>query len=114
MAAVLFTGMLLSRIFVIGPLGFAIGFVMAAAQSFVDGAPNAEIAVRALLWLWVIVVYPIALTVVLNQVVLPTHPASAAGQKPAAPAKVKKPIFVPDLCTTLPHSHLALKVPLAP
>jgi multidrug resistance protein MdtO len=55
MAEVLFTGMFLSRVFVIGPLGFAIGFVMAAAQSFVDGAPNAETAVRALLWLWVIV-----------------------------------------------------------
>ena len=113
MAAVLFTGMFLSRVFVIGPLGFAIGFVMAAAQSFVDGAPNAEIAVRILLWLWVVVVYPIALTVILNQVVLPTHPASAAGQKPAASAKVKKHIFVADAFTNPAHAYFALKVTLA-
>ena len=113
MAALLFTGMFLSRVFVIGPLGFVIGFVMATAQSFVDGAPNAEIAVRALLWLWVIIAYPIALTVILNQVVLPTHPASAAGQKPAASAKVKKHIFVADAFTNPAHAHFALKVTLA-
>src|ERR1700722_7748416 len=34
MASLVFTGMFLSRVFVIGPLGFAIGFVMAVAQSF--------------------------------------------------------------------------------
>jgi len=113
MVASLFIGMWLSRVFVIGPLGFAIGFVMAVAQSFMDGAPNAEIAVRVLLWLWVILVYPIALTVIMNQVVLPTHPASAAGQKPAASAKVKKHLFVADAFTNPTHVQFALKVTLA-
>ena len=114
MAALLFTGMFLSRVFVIGPLGFVIGFIMAAAQSFVDGAPNAEIAVRALLWLWVAVVYPMVLTVVLNQVVLPAHPASTSGQKPAASsAKAKKRFFVADAFTNPAHAHFALKVTLA-
>lgn len=80
MAVALFTGMYLSRVSVIGPLGFAIGFVMATAQSFMDGAPNGESAVRALLWLWVLVVYPIALTVVLNQMLLPAHPHIALQQ----------------------------------
>jgi uncharacterized membrane protein YccC len=110
-AACLFAGMFLSRVFVIGPLGFAIGFVMSAALTFVDGAPNAEIAVRALLWLWVIVIYPIVITVVLNQVLLPTHPTSAAGQKPSA--KAKKQIFVADAFTNPAHAHFALKVTLA-
>jgi Fusaric acid resistance protein family len=113
MASLVFTGMFLSRVFVIGPLGFAIGFVMAVAQSFVDGARSPEIAVRALLWLWVIIVYPIALTVVLNQVVLPTPPASAPGPKPAASAKVKKRIFVADAFTNPAYAHFALNVTLA-
>ena len=113
MAALLFAGMFLSRILVIGPLGFVIGFVMAAAQSFVDGVPNAETAVHALLWLWVSVVYPIALTVVLNQVVLPIDPASPAGQKPGAAAKVKRRTFVADAFTNPAHAHFALKVTLA-
>jgi hypothetical protein len=112
MAAVLFTGMFLSRVFVIGPLGFAIGFVMSTGQSFMDGAPNPESAVRALLWLWVLVIYPIALTVVLNQILLPIQPAPAAGQRPAT-SKVKKRIFVADAFTNPAHAHFALKVTLA-
>jgi len=79
-AASLFVGMYLSRAFVVGPLGFAIGFVMSAAQSFVDGAPDSEIAVRSLLWLWVVVVYPIALTVVINRFLLPIHPHAVLRQ----------------------------------
>ncbi len=70
-AASLFSGMWLSRVFAIGPLAFAIGFVLATAQSFMDGAPTAEYAVRTVLWLWVVVVYPMALTVVINQILLP-------------------------------------------
>jgi multidrug resistance protein MdtO len=87
MAAVLFTGMYLSRVFVIGPLGFVIGFVMSTAQSFVDGVPDAEAAVRALLWLWVVVVYPMVLTVVINQILLPTDPQASV--PPPATAKKK-------------------------
>jgi uncharacterized membrane protein YccC len=113
MAAVLFTGMFLSRILVIGPLGFVIGFVMSAAQTFVDGVPNAEVAVRALLWLWVVVVYPIALTVVINRILLPVNPPAAHDQKSAAPAKARKQIFVADAFTNPAHVQYALKVTLA-
>jgi hypothetical protein len=112
MAAAIFMGMYLSRVFVIGPLGFAIGFIMAAGQGLVDTAPNAELAVRALLWLWVVIVYPIALTVVLNQVLLPAHPAAAPAQ-PAATSKKKKHLFVADAFTNPTHTHFALKVTLA-
>src|SRR4030095_11717535 len=113
MAAVLFTGMFLSRILVIGPLGFAIGFVMSAAQSFMDLAPNAELAVRALLWLWVVVVYPIALTILINRNILPAHPQTEHDQKSADPPKARKGIFVADAFTNPAHAQFALKVTLA-
>src|SRR5271170_2440576 len=74
MAGMVFCGMYLSRVFVIGPLGFAIGFVVAVTQNIAESVPNADLLVRALLWLWVAIVYPIALTVLVNQILLPTHP----------------------------------------
>ena len=77
MAAALFAGMFLSRVFAVGPLGFAIGFVVAVTQSASDGVPNAELLVRALLWIWVALVYPIALTVVVNQCLFPAEPWAA-------------------------------------
>ena len=77
MAAALFAGMFLSRVFVIGPLGFGIGFVVTLTQSASDGIPNAELLVRALLWIWVALVYPIALTVIVNQFLFPAEPWAA-------------------------------------
>lgn len=112
MAAALFTGMYLSRVFVVGPLGFVIGFVMSAAQSFVDGVPDAGSAVRALLWLWVVVVYPMALTVVINQIVLPVTP-NASAHPSSSSAPKKKHLFAADAFTNPAHVHFALKVTLA-
>src|SRR6266478_2793831 len=66
MAIALFLGMYLSRVFVIGPLGFLLGFVVAVSQSVGEAVPSPEVLVRGLLWLWVAIAYPIALTVVLN------------------------------------------------
>ena len=77
MAAVIFAGMYLSRVFVLGPLGFAIGFVVAVIQSTAETLPDADTLTRAILWLWVAVVYPVALTVVVNQVLLPAEPWTA-------------------------------------
>jgi len=74
MAGAIFTAMFLSRVFVIGPLGFVVGFFIALNQAFSEGAPNTDALVRNSLWLWVAVVYPIVLTVILNQVLLPVHP----------------------------------------
>src|SRR5215469_9076010 len=51
MAIVLFLGMWLSRVFVIGPLGFLIGFVVAYSQSIAEQVPSAELLVRGILWL---------------------------------------------------------------
>ncbi len=74
LAVALFAGMFLSRVFVIGPLGFGIGFVVALTQSASDGIPDAELLVRALLWIWVALVYPIALCVAVNQSLFPAEP----------------------------------------
>ena len=72
-----FTGMFLSRVFVIGPLGFVIGFFSGFMLIITEYAPNTEALVRGQLWLWVAIVYPIVLTVVLNQILLPAHPWAA-------------------------------------
>src|SRR6476619_5702028 len=53
MAIALFLGMWLSRVFVIGPLGFLIGFVVSALQSLGELVPSPEQLVRDSLWLWV-------------------------------------------------------------
>src|SRR5271170_629172 len=74
MAGMVFAGMYLSRVFVIGPLGFAIGFIIAVTQSMAESAPDADILVRSLLWVWMVIFFPIALTVVINQILLPAHP----------------------------------------
>jgi multidrug resistance protein MdtO len=74
MTGLIFTGMFLSRVFVIGPLGFVIGFFTALMQVIGEAAPNTDALVRGTLWLWVAVVYPITLTIFVNQVLLAAHP----------------------------------------
>jgi multidrug resistance protein MdtO len=74
MATLIFCAMFLSRTFVIGPLGFSVGFFSALMLTVGEAAPNTEILLRNELWLWVAVVYPIALTVFINQLLLPADP----------------------------------------
>jgi uncharacterized membrane protein YccC len=110
MAATVFGGMFLSRVLVIGPLAFAIGFVLALTQSIAESAPNADVLVRGLLWLWVIIVFPVAITVVINQTLLPADPrATATSHSPGT----KKSLFVPDAFTNSNHVRFGLKVALA-
>src|SRR6266850_1859922 len=106
MAIALFLGMWLSRVLVIGPLGFLLGFVVAVSQSVGEAVPLPEYLVRQLLWLWVALVYAIALTVVLNLLFLPDTPQTAARPNP-------KSLFVPDAFTNPAHVHFALKVTFA-
>ncbi len=74
MAGFIFTAMFFSRTFVIGPLGFVVGFLGSIMQTTGEAAPNPELLVRNLLFLWVAVVYPIGLTLLVNQVLLPADP----------------------------------------
>src|SRR3954451_9921143 len=102
----LFLGMWMSRVLVIGPLGFLLGFVVAVSQSVGEELPSPELLVRGLLWLWVALAYAITLTVVLNLLFLPDTPKAAARPKP-------KSLFVPDAFTNPAHVHFALKVTFA-
>src|SRR5258707_10525475 len=114
MAIALFLGMYVSRIFVLGPLGFLIGFVVAVSQSVGEEIPSPELLVRGLLWLWVAIVYGAAVTVVLNLLFLPdgagpaAHPPKPKGSEPDG-----RGLFVPDAFTNPAHVHFALKVTLA-
>ena len=107
MAIVLFLGMYASRILVIGPLGFLLGFVIAVTQSIGDLLPSPEQLVREILWIWVAVAYAVGLTVVLNWLFLP-KPAGPPQQRPKP-----KSLFVPDAFTNPAHVRFALKVTLA-
>ncbi len=107
MAATVFAGMFFSRVFAIGPLAFAIGFVLAVTQSMAETVRNTDELVRGLLWLWVVVVFPVAITVIINQTVLPADPKSAVR------AKTNKGLFVPDAFANPNHVRFGLKVTLA-
>src|SRR6266403_741851 len=107
MAIALFLGMYVSRIFVLGPLGFLIGFVGAVSQSVGEAVPSPELLVRGLLWLWVAIAYGVGLTVVLNLLFLPDAPG------PTAHLPKPKSFFVSDAFTNPAHVHFALKVTFA-
>jgi len=107
MAIALFLGMYVSRIFVLGPLGFLIGFIVTVSQSVGEAVPSPELLVRGLLWLWVAIAYGVGLTVALNLLFLP--------DAPGPPAHLPKPkgFFVSDAFTNPAHVHFALKVTFA-
>jgi uncharacterized membrane protein YccC len=107
MAIALFLGMWLSRILVIGALGFLLGFIVAVSQSVGEAVPSPEELVRGLLWLWVALAYAVALTVVLNLLFLPDTP------KAATPRPKPKSLLVPDAFTNPAHVQFALKVTFA-
>lgn len=104
-AAVLFGGFFFSRVFAIGPLAFGIGFVIAATQSIAELMPDAEYLVHSLLWLWVAITYPIALSVLVTRILAPNAPAG--------PPRPHKSLLAPDAFTNPRYVHFALKVTLA-
>ena len=74
-ASLLFFGSVyLIRILKIGVVFFIVAIVVIYAQTFVDRTDQADILIRAVLWIWVAVNYPIALTLVVNTLLLPAEP----------------------------------------
>ena len=110
MAVTVFLGMFLSRAMVLGPLALAIGFIVAVTQSMAESAPNHELIIRALLWAWVSIVYPVVVTVVVNEIMLPEKAVSA---KKKMRGKPRRGLFYTDAFTNPTYVQFALKVTLA-
>jgi multidrug resistance protein MdtO len=74
-ASLLFFGSVyLMRVLKIGVVFFIVAIVVIYVQSFVDQTDRADLLIRAVLWVWVAVNYPIALTLVVNTLLLPAEP----------------------------------------
>ena len=74
-ASVLFFGSVyLMRVLKIGIVFFIVAIVIIYVQTFVDQTDQAELLIRAVLWVWAAVNYPIALTLVINSLLLPAEP----------------------------------------
>jgi multidrug resistance protein MdtO len=74
-ASLLFFGSVyLLRVLKIGVVFFIVAIVVIYVQSFVDQTDQADLLIRAVLWVWVAVNYPIALTLVVNTLLLPAEP----------------------------------------
>lgn len=74
-AGLLFFGSVyLMRVLKIGVVFFIVAIVVIYVQSFVDQTDQADLLIRAVLWVWVAVNYPIALTLVVNTLLLPAEP----------------------------------------
>ncbi|WOD13852.1 FUSC family protein [Paraburkholderia kirstenboschensis] len=71
---VFFGSVYLLRVLKIGVVFFCVAIVVIYVQSFVDQTDQADLLIRAVLWVWVAVNYPIALTLVVNTLLLPAEP----------------------------------------
>ena len=72
LAASCFLGMFLMRTMAIGPIAFLASFLLVVTQTLVDVIPNLEALTRFVLWLWVVVTLPIAVTVLVNLLTSPS------------------------------------------
>jgi multidrug resistance protein MdtO len=61
MSCATFAGFYLVRSSPLGPLGFLIGLVISYALALVDSDASPEKLTRGLLWIWVVIAYPVAL-----------------------------------------------------
>jgi len=68
MAAGIFAFFYLMKVSRLGPLAFLIGFLSAYVLTLIDRVPSPEALVRASLWVWVCLAYPIALLLILELV----------------------------------------------
>jgi multidrug resistance protein MdtO len=69
-----FCSVYLMRVLKVGVVFFIVAIVVIYVQSFVDQTDQADLLIRAVLWVWVAVNYPIALALVINTLLLPAEP----------------------------------------
>lgn len=77
----IFIGMYLFRVLSIGPVGWIIGFVCAAAQSLVYLVPSPEETVHQFLWLWVAIAFSTAVAWLANLSLFPVSPTQLLQQE---------------------------------
>jgi multidrug resistance protein MdtO len=77
MAGSAFVGIFLMRTIKLGPVPFLASFILVLSQTLIDGIPSLEALTRLVLWLWVVVTVPIALTILVN-LLIGEHPARLA------------------------------------
>ncbi|MBV8124292.1 MAG: FUSC family protein [Paucibacter sp.] len=70
-----FAGMYFLRISRLGAMGFMLALTTVYAQSLVDLTDSSEALLRGLLWFWMACVYPSLLTMGVNALFRPAHPA---------------------------------------
>jgi multidrug resistance protein MdtO len=73
-SVVFFCSAYLIRVLKIGVVFFIVAIVVIYVQSFVDQTDQADLLIRGVLWVWVAVNYPIALTLSVNTLLLPAEP----------------------------------------
>ena len=66
MALSTFIAMYSVRTFALGPIMFLAGFVIVMLQSVVDDVPSPEALTHVALWLWVVLLVPVAITLIVN------------------------------------------------
>lgn len=71
---VFFGSVYLMRVLKTGVVFFIVAIVVIYVQSFVAQTDQADLLIRAVLWVWVAVNYPIALTLLVNTLLLPAEP----------------------------------------
>lgn len=73
-SAVFIASLFLMRATRLGPLFFVVAIVTIYVQSLVDRIVHPELLLRACLYVWVAVVYPILVTLLVNTLLLPQEP----------------------------------------
>jgi multidrug resistance protein MdtO len=66
MAGSTFGAMFLVRTMTLGPVAFLAGYILVLSQTLIDEFSSLEALTRIVLWLWVVVAVPAALTVLIN------------------------------------------------
>ena len=74
MALIFCAAMYTSRVFVLGPVAFGIGIIVLISQQFVDLYQQPETLVRGTLWTLIVMLFPIAVILIVNRVIVPARP----------------------------------------
>ena len=111
-AAQIFIGMYLFRVLSIGPVGWILGFIGAAAQSLVYLFPSPEEAVHQFLWLWVAVAFSVGLAWIANLLVFPVSPTRLLQREFVAGWQAVSAATA-ELTTSSPSAGIGLLRPLA-